>query len=263
MSGLIDKTQALTEALSSGIYTSSHQHDPNGSAAQQTAAYPRKGFEKWSKQDEEKRMKMQFVAQNNAQSPFGEIYASDSDLEWLRRKRDTEALANFDSWVGQNFHKDDVVMRKWLQEIHPQFYDVREKAMVDRAKVALRINLIKLRGIQSKEDLVLVWGLQTGRVQLDRDWDRIGPSKNAVNMEEEGKRFRKNLMGPWRYKTDDERAANAVGVTPGGSVVNNPFAPAEGPNEERQMQLPSPFAGGVVSGPQYPNFLRNALAPYL
>lgn len=114
MSGLIDKTQALTEALSSGIYTSSHTPDPSR-PAEATSAYPRKGLEKWSKQDEEKRMKMQFVAQNNAQSPFGEIYASDSDLEWLRRKRDTEALANFDSWVGQNFHKDDVVMRKWLQ----------------------------------------------------------------------------------------------------------------------------------------------------
>lgn len=131
--------------------------------------------------------------------------------------------------------------------------------MVDRAKVALRINLMKLRGIQSKEDLVLVWGLQTGRVQLDRDWDRIGPSKEAVDMAQEQKRFKKNLMGPWRYKTDAERKDNYEGKDAAGGSVTNPFKP----NNVGQGQVPSPFAGGAVTGPQYPNFLRNALAPYL
>lgn len=257
MSGLIDKTQKLTEQLSSGIYTAPHVVD-NSRPAEATSAYPRKGFEKWSSQDEEKRMKMQFVEQFKGQTPFGEVYATDSDLQWLRKKRDTEALANFDAWVGENFHKDDVVMRKWLQEIHPQFYDVREKAMVDRAKTALRIHLIKLRGIQSKEDLVLVWGLQTGRVQLDRDWDRIGPSKQNVDMAEEQKRFKKNLMAPWRYKTDAARFGNAMDSERQDGAVN-PFRP----NNRAQGQLPSPFAGGDVSSPQYPNFLKDALQPYL
>jgi hypothetical protein len=143
-------------------------------------------------------------------SPFGVVTADAAQIAaWQERKREKAELANFDAWVGKNFHKNDPMARKFLQETYPEYYEAREKLAVERAKFALRVFLLKLRGPKNQKDLILLWGLQTGRVRLDDGWDRIGytfPKKDqAAAQLEQQNRFMKNLFGPYKYETGKSR----------------------------------------------------------
>lgn len=156
---LIDQATEATAAAEGGIYT--HDVAAAQSGAQTTGAFPRKGFSARSARDEITAEKMQMIAANAGgvagQTPFGQVVASDADFKWLQKKRETEAYANLDAWIGKNFHTDDVTARKWLQEIWPDYYESREQLMIERAKFALRVKLLKLRGPKTEKDLVLQW----------------------------------------------------------------------------------------------------------
>lgn len=261
MSRIINQTQAATKALQSGVLT--HGVAPAGSTAQVTGAFPRKGFSQESSRDEMMRMKTQMIADyGGAQTPFGLVTASDADFQRLQQLRESEQLANMDAWVGQNFHTNDVTTRKWLQEVYPQYYDAREREMIDRAKMALRINLLLLRGPKNEKDLILQWGLATGQIQLDRNWNIIGahlPAGQAPVPNEEQGRFAKGLFSPKRYLLDSERQRSILNPT-------NPFRPLAGQSAEvqtAQAQFPFPFTfGAPVTSRPYPNFLRGAV-PYM
>lgn len=238
-----------------GIYT---QTNIGGTASggNMTSAFPRKGFGRAEPdRDELVRMKQQMM-DDKGMTKFGEVYATDADFEWLKRKRETEAAADFDNWVGNNFHTNDAVTRKWLQETYPEYYESREREMTDRAKFALRLALLKLRGPKNEKDLILMWGLQTGAIQLDRDWNVIGASDDAPDQATEQARFKRGLMAPPQFLGDAERKKNFSDTT-------NPFKPrGAGAEGAAQGQVPYPFYGGAVAhGKQYPDFLKQALQP--
>ncbi len=186
-------------------------------------------------------------------TPFGQVQLSEQDLHVLQQKRETEAYANFDAWAGDNFHKNDVATRKWFQEVLPEYYDAREREMVDRAKLALRIQLIKMRGPKNHKDLVIIWGLETGQIQLDRNWNVIGWHKEGgedIGLSAEQKRFGKGLFSIGRYKTDNERKGNA-------DSYDNPFKPTS--YAANSGQMPAPFPGTAVTTPRFPAFLDSVI----
>lgn len=241
------------KAARSGIYTSGVATDARV-GGNMTQAYPRRGFEAFDPKDELMRAKMELVAQGNrtGMTKFGIVTVSDEDMEWLMKKRDTEAKFNFDRWIGENFNTNDVVTRQWLQQTYPDYHDAREQAMVDRAKFALRVHLLMMRGPKNHKDLVLYWGLQQGLIKLERDWDKIGAGTLNVDMADEQKRFKNGLMNPWRYKSDSERKANA-------KLPGNPFAPAGAQDAAatwsgKQGGVPGGFGTAVPDTGRYENF---------
>lgn len=227
MSHLIDQTQNISQQARAGITT----HNVTGaatSAAQSTLAYPRGGLSAGSSRDEIMREKVQY--QRGGPQVFGELHATDADFRWLQKKRDIAEKANLDAWIGQNFHRNDVAARKWLQEVYPEYYESRERLMADRAKLALRIHLLKLRGPKNEKDLILQWGLQTGRIELEPGWDRIGytePSATPADMATQRTRFGKHLFKPWRLRTDNEKGADAT-------AAGNPFRATAGTRGDGQ-----------------------------
>lgn len=252
----------MTEGLEGGVYT----HDaPTPDGAMSTGAFPRGGLQARDPRDELISEKHQMM-DANGMTEFGQVQATDRDFEWLRKKRETEAFANLDAWVGENFHTSDVATRKWLQETYPEYYEARERLMVDRAKLALRIKLLKLRGPKNEKDLMLIWGLQTGRVKLDRDWDRIGPyqERGQFNRAGEQERYKNGLFSIRRYVSGSERADNA-GYDAGGSSPN-PFMPKDpGSASMAQFQTDEQkFPGSRVPfDNRYPAFLNDTLRNYL
>ena len=204
---LVSKTTNMSEQLEAGMTTHAAPTLAANDAVP-TGSFPRKGFEARDARDELMAEKMQFIDKRDGMSPFGLVTASDADFRWMQKKRETEALANFDAWAGANFHSNDPALRKWHQEINPSYYEERERIMVERAKMALRIKLLKLRGPKTEEDLITIWGLQTGRIKLDADWDRVGPFEgNAAqhNHTTQVERFKNGLFSFRRYLSLDER----------------------------------------------------------
>lgn len=256
MTSLLNETRALTKEAQGGVYTTANASTAGSTAAQHTVPFPRRGLGAESSRDELMKEKMEFLEKTgDATTPFGIVTATDEDFKWLQRKRDTEAAANLDAWISQNFHVGDVTTRKWLQEVYPEYYAVREQMMMDRAKFALRVQLLLLRGPKNHKDLILLWGLQTGQIQLDRDWDRIGPTEETLSADKEQERFQKGLFNPLRYLSDDERKTNQGGN-------RNPFNPGTNTGTGGG-QIPGPFSvgGRVESTTRYPSFLSKVLNP--
>lgn len=107
-------------------------------------------------------------------TPFGRLQFSDRDAQALLRKEDVLREAEFDSWFNQNFNKADLATRRLAQEIYPEFFAKREAEMINRAKLALQIALIQLRGPKTEEDLMIQFGIENGDVTLEEGWNVIG-----------------------------------------------------------------------------------------
>jgi hypothetical protein len=125
--------------------------------------------------------------------------------------------------------------------------------MIDRAKFALRVKLLKLRGPKNHKDLILQWGLATGRIHLDKGWDVVGmyDEPGDVAMPNQQKRFANGLLNYRRYLSDEERQYNA-------NRDGNPFKPA-GPGQA-DGQRPSSFPGSAVPDTgRYPSFLSGVI----
>lgn len=249
---ILDVAQEQTMGFRSGVYTGAPQDKAREGNV--TAQFPLK-LDASDPRDELMRMKQQFLekAGVGATTKFGVLHAEDADFEWLKRKKATEITANFQHWVTENFHTNDVVKRKWLQEIFPEYYDEREKEMLQKTKLAMRVKLILLRGPKNEKDLVLMFAIAKGLVTLDRDWDRVGPSMDTVDAAEEQKRFRANLLNPARYQTNAQRGVNQ-------KLNNNPFRP----QNASEIGKPFAFAAAEETNPKvYPDFLKNVLSPFL
>jgi len=252
---LVSKTTEMSEKLEAGLTT----HAAPGPAGPVSAgSFPRKGLSARDPRDELMAEKMEFIAGKQGMSPFGQVVASDADFRWAQKKRETEALANFDAWAGQNFHSNDPALRKWHQEINPGYYEERERLMVERAKMALRLKLLKLRGPKTEEDLITIWGLKTGRIKLDKDWDRIGPYEEAGSTHstsDQQARFKNGLFNIKRYLAGSERKVNAEDAT-------NPFRPTNMDSIGDFQPDDKKFFGNVVPETnRYPAFLSEVMKP--
>jgi hypothetical protein len=162
-----------------------------------------------------------------------------------------EEVANLDSWFNANFNKNNLADRQFAQQIYPEFYDSREQEMIKRAKEAVKLKMIQLRGPQSKEDMYKLWLINTGRVQLPEDWDRIGPSATTANGQPDAatqqQRLKAGLIHMPKFRSfqqretnagtaqqyglwgDDTKAANTFGAGDVG-VRNNPLNKRPGDN---------------------------------
>lgn len=221
---LARQTANYTAQGQGGVQTHIDPDDDAG-AANQTIAAPR-AFRGGEPQDERMRNVRSMVNPATGTTPLGMVVADAGQIAaWQERKRQKAELANFDAWVGKNFHKNDPMARKFLQETYPEYYEAREKLAVERAKFALRVFLLKLRGPKNQKDLILLWGLQTGRVRLDDGWDRIGyvhEKKDPAAMQaDEQNRFMKGLYGPHKYESGQDRKAYVEGLA--GDRARDPF----------------------------------------
>lgn len=169
---LAKEAQGLTERMADGIYTApAPQGGVQGGA--QAVAFQRK-FEARDRMDDEMNTKMQLM-NKEGMTPFGQVFYDDKVGRWLERKAAVAEAANFDAYFGREFNKNDLASRQWAQKINPDWYASRERDMNDRAQMVLKIKGIQLRGPQSKEDLYIQWLIESGRVVLPADWDRIAP----------------------------------------------------------------------------------------
>lgn len=258
MSQILDTMANYTRQAQGGITT--HDDPENQDPAQSTYSLPRGGLGAASSKDELMREKMEMLKKTQTgKTPFGTITATDKDFEWLRKKRETAEFANFDSWVGKNFHKGDLAARKWLQQTFPQYYEDRERLMVDRAKFALRVKLLKLRGPKNQKDLLLLWGLQTGRIKLDEGWDIVGfhegdRGTSKYSTENSQNRFARNLFSDWRLKSNADR--NIIS-----SNETNPFRPNNGSMAQGQYDDGVMFGHNLGANARYFESFNQTLAP--
>jgi hypothetical protein len=168
---LAREAQSFTEKMRDNLVTGNVQTQGTQGGAI-PAQLPRK-IVAFDRMDDEMNTKLQLM-DDKGMTPFGQVYYDEKVGKWLERKAAAVETANLDAWFNKEFNKPNLADRQFAQQIYPEFYREREKLMMERAQEVLKLKMIQLRGPQSKEDMYKLWMLNTGRVQLPADWDRIG-----------------------------------------------------------------------------------------
>ncbi|MGB0548753.1 MAG: hypothetical protein ACPGR8_06425 [Limisphaerales bacterium] len=248
---LAGTAQQATEALEPGVVTSAPDTKTNVQGGAIAGQFQRK-FQTRSARDDMVRMKQQLMNADGT-SPFGTVEASDADFRWMADKAKAAEAANFDAWFGQHFDLNDLASRQWAQEVNPEYYKERERLILDKAKMAARIRTIQLRGPQSEEDLMLMWALNSGRVKLDNDWDRIGPvvtTPGQYNRAQQRDTFKRGLFSIPTLQSRRRRAGQLA------QPANRPFR--QGGDASAAFPVTS---AGVAQGRVFADFMNRYVAP--
>lgn len=205
---LANEGQRLTSKMRDGIVTgvSDEQGAQGGAKAVQL---PRR-FDARDSYDDMMNQRMQLM-DKDGMTPFGQVYYDDKVGRWLQKKADAVEAANMDAWFNKEFNKNNLADRQFAQQINPKFYEERERLLRERTEEVLNLKMIQLRGPRTKEDLYKLWLINTGRVQLPADWDRIGadPSGGEGINDDMRANFREGLIRLPKFWTQNQRRSNA------------------------------------------------------
>lgn len=159
------------------------------------------------------------LADKSGVTPFGRLIASDSDFDWLDRKRQKEDEANFQTWFAQNYDYMAPEQKAVARRLWPNFYEQRQKMLERNVKLQQKIAELKLHGPQSKEDLMLQYAIESGYIPADPLENILHPEKTleAQSREKRQSTYVRGLLNPkartTRGGTTWSRAHNAQTLT--------------------------------------------------
>ncbi len=97
---------------------------------------------------------------------FGQYQASDRDLDYLQTKLEDAKNAKFKAWLYSQVDLKDPVYQKFWQEKLPGLYQERMKLIEDQIDLHTQLAKINLRGPESIEDFMLLYGIDTGEIPI-------------------------------------------------------------------------------------------------
>lgn len=180
--------QDWSNAMDGGVKTSDNKTD---AAGREVPTYTRRFNDGVSAADEALQLKTKLITdKRTGATPFGVATFDEKDARLLLKKQAEAKEADFDGWFGENYHLADLPTRQLAAKLNPDYYASREREMVQRAKMALRIKLIDFRGPRDEEDLRIKYGLETGDIVLGEGWDRIGGDEEQTTSQGRNKLHR-------------------------------------------------------------------------
>jgi hypothetical protein len=80
-------------------------------------------------------------------------------LNYYEDKKKALEYAQFEKWIQNTYDLSDPNHVRLLQEVHPEYFKIREDYITSQLELVKRFELVKLRGPQSREDLIFVYML--------------------------------------------------------------------------------------------------------
>lgn len=207
-----NKIERVQRQGDTGVVTHDIAEDRNerGYTVAPPSQLPRKYQASDPNWDNEVELKRQLMVESNGpDTRFGTIQFTDRDARALLAKKKATEAAKFDGWFGERFNTADLPTRLLGEQLNPEYYQEREETLVQKADLALRIELMKLYGPRSEEDLMILYGLQTGYLRLDKDWNRIGyNTEDGVTSAANRHRGQRELMPVSRFFMNQANVRN-------------------------------------------------------
>lgn len=196
-----NKIESVQDQVDPGVVTHNRNDKTDGAYVAPPSQLPRKYRPADKEWDNAVELKRQLMEQNDSpDTKYGTIMFTDRDARALLKKKEAVEAAKFDGWFGERFNTGDLSTRILGEQLNPEYYQAREEALVEKADLALRIELMKLYGPRSEEDLMIIYGLQTGYLKLDKDWNVIGEAAaDDVESRANNHRKRQELLGVSRF----------------------------------------------------------------
>lgn len=142
-------------------------------------------------------------------TPFGQIFAPEWIAPWLEHKEALKEEETFERWFASMFDMKDPWQKQMSQQLLPEFWERREELLKAKFDTVKRAALLNLRGPKTKEDLIFLYGLQTGRIKIPK-----GDFWMPGTTPEQETSFKRGLFNIWsKYlpTTDVDFKASGIG----------------------------------------------------
>ncbi len=95
---------------------------------------------------------------------------TDADAERVMRKTAEIEVAKEEEWFQNSLHfnSSNPTMQRWAQGVFPEYFNRREQVLEEQAQLQLAIAKMKLRGPRSREDLDLLYAIDSGVVEVEQ-----------------------------------------------------------------------------------------------
>jgi hypothetical protein len=209
---LLEKLKGYNAAADPGQHLANR---PNAEAGSEAAQFPARYYEP-DPGDDVAALKGQLAS---AARPAP---VTDSDVSAILRKRAAVEVAKQENWFQNSwtFNSSDPNKQRWAASVFPEYFNRREQVIDEQTMLQNALAKIKLRGPRSREDIDLLYAIDMGIVDPDKNaiWDIKGTNLNSP---------RRGLFNPLRLKIGDKQAL----LQPLGNPLTNfpgtgaPFAP--------------------------------------
>ena len=142
---------------------------------------------------------------------------TDDEIDYLLDKTSAYETAEFHKWFSRLYRMDDSnpVMKKWGMELVPELWQMKEQSIEDNARLQTQLAKIKLRGVRSREDLMLMWAIAKGAIQVPTG-PIYDPAAEVFADSKRGVFNPRHLAGRAGGVFDDKRGASGFIMTPRG-----------------------------------------------
>ncbi len=146
------------------------------------------------------------------------------EIDYLKRKRDAEEYAGFQSWIATKFPITDPANRDLLKKIVPEYFSVRKQNLAEQIGLSAKYATLRLTGPENEDDLKLIYMVETDRVKLPK-----GPFHDPMAWMANEYELQGLIGDEWKNKieTKNERRYEAGLFNPFRILTyrNAPFAP--------------------------------------
>lgn len=166
--------------------------DQSGDSA---SDFPAQYFPDSEREDTRIALKQKLLA--GPDRPLGDAQLTDRDIDWYAKKEDVRRRIAFDGYFARLFDTKDINKLRLAQQIHPEYYAMREREIDRQAQIQKKIAMIKLRGPVDLDDLMFIYALQNGGITL-----RPVPLYNLdkpPTTEETASQYKKGMFNPSRW----------------------------------------------------------------
>lgn len=141
-------------------------------------------------------LKRTYIAQQEKEGGInlGEARFDDKDLAAFEDIKRQKQQVSFESWLSSYFDVQDPPTAKIISEIYPEYWTKREASIRQQAELQTDLALIRLRGPTTKKDLLTLYALSTGAVDMPGGsvFEPTAWSHNNAD-------FNRGMLNPRRY----------------------------------------------------------------
>lgn len=91
---------------------------------------------------------------------------TEKEIDYLKRKRDAEEYAAYNTWLIQKFPLNDPANRDILKRTVPRYFEERKAVLSEQINLSAKYANLRLFGPENEDDLKLQYAVETGRVKL-------------------------------------------------------------------------------------------------
>lgn len=129
---------------------------------------------------------------------------TDDYTKYLIAKKDAQEMANFKLFCETSIPRGTPWARDFFEKIMPGWYQSKVDIINEKIDIMKRLMDMTVKGVQSIDDMFILWNLSTGRVGIPANFQDLMRGADDVS-EVEVDVFTSGLFNPSRWANDQTR----------------------------------------------------------